>query len=141
MSQLPEKLMKLRRHYHVSQQQVASFCHVDLMEYMSWENGREIPDEMKYALLAELFHLSVEDMRSDSLDVPLQEVEEVEEVLVEPAVPAKPTEPEKTKEIEKTQVVTKISETVNDSEEDDNDSEQDFHVGSCFRNFHRFLFS
>ena len=113
MNQLPEKLITLRRHYHVSQQQVASFCHVDLMEYMSWENGRSVPNELQYSLLAELFHLSLEDMKSDSLDVPLMEVqEEQEEVIIDQV--QKEFEPEtvKIREIEKTQVVNRISETI-----------------------------
>ncbi len=74
MNQLPEKLMMLRRHYHISQQQIASFCHVDLVEYMGWENGRSVPSDEQYALMAELFHLTIDEMKSDSLDVPLQKV-------------------------------------------------------------------
>lgn len=107
MNQLPEKLMKLRKHYHVSQQQVASFCHVELMEYMGWENGRSCPTEQQFALLAELFHLSVEDMMSDSLDVSLQKVEDemIEEAIV---FEEKTMESSVVKDVEKTQIMTKI---------------------------------
>ncbi|MBP3399022.1 MAG: hypothetical protein J6K75_04615 [Erysipelotrichaceae bacterium] len=118
MNQLPEKLITLRRHYHVSQQQVASFCHVDLIEYMSWENGRSVPNELQYSLLAELFHLSLEDMKSDSLDVPLMEVqEEHEEVIIDQVQKDFDAETVKIREIEKTQVVNRISETIQETEE------------------------
>ena len=79
MDLLPEKLVMLRKHYHVSQQQVASFCHVDSIEYMSWENGRCQPNEEQIKLLAEMFHLTVEELMEDTLSVPLQKVQELDE--------------------------------------------------------------
>jgi len=108
MNQLPEKLMKLRKHYRISQQQVASFCHVELMEYMGWENGRSVPNENQIKQLAELFHLSVEEIMNDSLDMPLLEV--VEEVMEEiPVYEEKTREHSIVSEVEKTQVMKRIS--------------------------------
>lgn len=109
MGLLPEKLIMLRRHYHISQQQVASFCHVELIEYMGWENGRSLPDEQQMLLLAELFHLSIEDMKSETMDVPLQEVEE-EELTEVAMADDKPVIDNDTKETGKTQVIRKITE-------------------------------
>lgn len=116
MNLLPEKLAMLRRYYHVSQQQVASFCHVDLVEYMSWENGRCLPNEEQFALLAELFHLSVDEMKSDAMAVPLQEVAEEEELIEVIPVKSEPVNPVEPKPIEKTQMFTKVN-TIAEPEE------------------------
>lgn len=110
MNLLPEKLAMLRRYYHVSQQQVASFCHVELVEYMSWENGRCLPNEEQFALLAELFHLSVEEMKSDAMAVPLQEVEEEEKLIEVIPVKTETAKPVESKSIEETQMFTKVNE-------------------------------
>ena len=116
MNLLPEKLAMLRRYYHVSQQQVASFCHVDLVEYMSWENGRCLPNEEQFALLAELFHLSVDEIKSDAMAVPLQKVEEEEELIEVIPVKSEPVNPVEAKPIEKTQMFTKVN-TIAEPEE------------------------
>ena len=116
MNLLPEKLAMLRRYYHVSQQQVASFCHVELVEYMSWENGRCLPNEEQFAMLAELFHLSVEEMKSDAMAVPLQKVEEEEELIDVVPVKTEVVRPVEPKPIEKTQMFTKLNAVVDQNE-------------------------
>ena len=119
MNLLPEKLAMLRRYYHVSQQQVASFCHVELVEYMSWENGRCLPNEEQFALLAELFHLSVEEMKSDAMAVPLQKVEEEDELIEVVPVKTAPVRSVEPKPIEKTQMFTKVNEVVEPKEQEE----------------------
>ena len=69
----PEKLLKLRKHFNYSQQDVANLCQVDLLEYMGWENGRSIPAIGQIKKLAEIFHLTLDEMLLNSEDIPLYE--------------------------------------------------------------------
>lgn len=72
-NQLPEKLLKLRKHFMYSQQDVANLCQVDLIEYMSWENGRKLPPIHQIKKLAEIFHLTLDEMIQNCADIPLYE--------------------------------------------------------------------
>lgn len=72
-NQLPQKLLKLRKHFLYSQQDVANLCQVDLIEYMSWENGRKLPPIHQIKKLAEIFHLTLDEMVQNTADIPLYE--------------------------------------------------------------------
>lgn len=90
MNKLPEKLIQLRKHYGYSQQAVAEKIHTSVLEYMSWENGRAIPDLEHFILFAQLYQLSLDEMlRNDSIElseiqpslsIPFQKKVEVENV-------------------------------------------------------------
>lgn len=76
LNKLPEKLVKLRKHFNYSQQEVAGLCRVDLIEYMSWENGRHLPNIIQIKRLAEIFHVSLDEMIENSADVMLSPISE-----------------------------------------------------------------
>lgn len=81
LNKLPEKLVKLRKHFNYSQQEAASLCKVDLIEYMSWENGRNLPNIEQIKQLARIFHLSLDEMIENTSDIPLYSISEKDEDL------------------------------------------------------------
>lgn len=77
-NKLPEKLVKLRKHFNYSQQEAANLCKVDLIEYMSWENGRHLPNIAQLKRLAEIFHISLDEMIENTSEVTLYSISEEE---------------------------------------------------------------
>lgn len=77
-NKLPEKLVKLRKHFNYSQQEAANLCKVDLIEYMSWENGRHLPNITQIKRLAEIFHISLDEMIENTSEVPFYPISEEE---------------------------------------------------------------
>ena len=77
MNKLPEKLVQLRKHYGYSQQAVAEKVNVTVIEYMGWENGREMPDLDHLILLSECFEISLDEMMINEVpDLPEKTAEE-----------------------------------------------------------------
>ncbi|MDO4940472.1 MAG: helix-turn-helix domain-containing protein [Erysipelotrichaceae bacterium] len=62
MNYLPNKLLKLRKHYGYSQSKVASICGVDTLKYMNYENGNDIPNYPVIKRIASLYHVPVEEI-------------------------------------------------------------------------------
>lgn len=60
MNRLPDKLLKLRKHYSYSQNHVAEYLGIETIVYMGYENGRSIPDFRELKLLAKLYKISVD---------------------------------------------------------------------------------
>ena len=62
-----QRLMQARKTQALTQQQVADLCHVSRQTVSSWESGRTYPDIESIVRLADLFHLSLEELlRPDS---------------------------------------------------------------------------
>ena len=72
MNYLPSKLNKLRKHYNYSQQYVADKLGVDVIDYMGYENGSSMINHDQMKKLANLYHVSMNDMfkNTDSIDLP-----------------------------------------------------------------------
>lgn len=113
-NRLPEKLLKLRKHFNYSQQDVANLCQIDLIEYMSWENGRKLPSISQLKHLAEIFHLTLDEMLLNSADIPLYEhpMEEIDIPFMKKSEPLDIqdiselfAENQEAEEIEKTRVI------------------------------------
>ncbi len=62
IAKFPEKLLKLRKHFKYSQQEIARLCNVDLIAYMSWENGRSLPTIDEIIKLSEIYGLTVDEI-------------------------------------------------------------------------------
>lgn len=62
MNYLPNKLLKMRKHYGYSQSKVASICGVETLKYMNYENGNEIPNYPVIKKLASFYHVPVEEI-------------------------------------------------------------------------------
>ena len=60
MNKLPDKLLKLRKHYSYSQNYVAEYLGIETLIYMGYENGRSIPDFKELKLLAKLYKIPVD---------------------------------------------------------------------------------
>ena len=76
MNYLPNKLLKLRKHYGHSQYDVANICGVDTLEYMNYENGNSIPNYAVIKKLANFYHVSVDEMFANDEKVTLHNVSE-----------------------------------------------------------------
>lgn len=75
MNYLPNKLLKLRKHYNYSQQYVAEVLGIETLEYMSYENGKEILNYNQMKKIASLYHIDLVDIFKNSEDVPLYDVD------------------------------------------------------------------
>ena len=60
LNKLPEKLTLLRKHYGLSQGDVATKINVKFTDYMNWENGNSIPSISNIRKLSMLFGIPVE---------------------------------------------------------------------------------
>lgn len=62
---LPTKLKELRKQNHYSQEYVAEQLNISRQAISHWENGRAYPDIDNLVLLAELYHISVDELLED----------------------------------------------------------------------------
>ena len=76
MNYLPSKLNKLRKHYNYSQQYVADKLGIDVVEYMGYENGNDMLNYGHMKKLANLYHISINDIFKNSDDIELPEIKE-----------------------------------------------------------------
>lgn len=74
MNYLPNKLLKLRKHYNYSQEHLAKVLRVDVVEYMAYENGRKILNYDQCKKIAKLYHIDVDEIIRNSEDVTLYDV-------------------------------------------------------------------
>ena len=79
MNKLPEKLTQLRKYNGLSQQAAAEKAEVSVLDYMAWENGGAIPDLDHLILLADAFHISLDEMIRN--EVPVLPEKDVHETL------------------------------------------------------------
>lgn len=73
MNYLPSKLNKLRKHYNYSQQYIAEKLGIDVIEYMNYENGNSMINYAHMKKLANLYHISMNEMFINSDEVKLYE--------------------------------------------------------------------
>ena len=74
MNYLPNKLLKLRKHYNYSQEHLAKVLRVDVVEYMAYENGRKILDYSQCKKIARLYHVDIDEIIRNSEEVTLYDV-------------------------------------------------------------------
>ena len=74
MNSLPNKLLKLRKHYNYSQQYLAEVLGIDTLEYMNFENGSSMISYSQMKKLCALYHLDLVELFANSEDVTLYEV-------------------------------------------------------------------
>lgn len=60
MNKLPEKLTTLRKHYNLSQGDIASKLNVPVTEYMQWENGNTIAPVQILKQIADIFGVELD---------------------------------------------------------------------------------
>ena len=75
MNYLPNKLLKLRKHYNYSQSFIAETLGVDVVEYMAYENGRAVPDYAKCKKLASLYRINVIEIFKNNEEVTLHKID------------------------------------------------------------------
>ena len=74
MNHLPNKLVKLRKHYNYSQSYLAEILDVDTLEYMNYENGSAMINYEQMKKLASLYHIDLVEVFANNEDVQLYEV-------------------------------------------------------------------
>lgn len=91
MNYLPSKLLKLRKHYNYSQAHVAEVLGIDVVEYMAYENGREVLNYAQCKKIANLYHIGVTEIFRNSDEVTLYEVSNAhtDELNIEYFIPKK----------------------------------------------------
>ena len=72
---LPNKLIILRKHFNYSQQEIAKKLNVSINEYMAFENGNAMCSMEQIKQLADIFHISVDEMFVNSVDIELPVIE------------------------------------------------------------------
>ena len=68
--QFSEKLTELRRRRGLSQEQLADFLGVTRQSVSKWESGSVMPELGKLIALSDLFHVTVDALVKDRLDLP-----------------------------------------------------------------------
>lgn len=74
MNYLAQKLLTLRKHYHYSQRFVADFLDIDVLEYMGFENGRNMMTFEQIKTIAKFYHISVMELFNNNCDVTLHDI-------------------------------------------------------------------
>lgn len=74
MNYLPNKLLKLRKHYNFSQSYLAEVLNIDTLEYMNYENGSKMISYAQMKKLSSLYHIDMAEMFANSDEVTLYEV-------------------------------------------------------------------
>ena len=74
MNYLPNKLLKLRKHYNYSQQYLSEVLGVDVLEYMNYENGSKMISYTQMKKLSSLYHIDLVEMFINSDEVTLYDV-------------------------------------------------------------------
>lgn len=78
MLRLPEKLAALRKHYSYSQSYIADLLDVDVLVYMNYENGSDVPSFDSLKILAKFYKIPIEtlfiedeklDLTDDAYDI------------------------------------------------------------------------
>lgn len=72
MNNLPNKLVRLRKHYGYSQEYVANFLGVDVYRYMSYENGGDMINYEECKKLASLYDVKIIDIFKNFDDIELK---------------------------------------------------------------------
>ena len=80
LNKFPEKLTLLRKHYGLSQGDVATKINVKFTDYMNWENGNSIPSISNIRKLSVLFGVPVETFIDNRKVIELPEVKVVPQV-------------------------------------------------------------
>ncbi len=73
MNHLPEKLVKLRKHYNYSQNDLSELLGIDTLDYMGLENGRSMVTHAQMKKLASFYHISFEELFRNDPVISLEE--------------------------------------------------------------------
>lgn len=66
---LPVKLAALRKHYQYSQSDLAENLNIPVQEYMNWENGNSICNIAQLKMIAQFYHVSLQDLADNTRQV------------------------------------------------------------------------
>lgn len=67
---IAKQIRALRINAHLTEQDLAIMLHVDPVTIVHWENGRLIPSEQEIIAIANVFHVSVDDIKGKKVKVP-----------------------------------------------------------------------
>lgn len=84
------KLRRIREIYGYSQEYVAERMGISQPAYWQKENGKRIPSDARFKQIAELYNLTMEDLKSGELNTVLIKVHEIQIDLLKKKVPLNP---------------------------------------------------
>ncbi len=73
MNKLPDKLLRLRKHYGYSQSYIADILDIDTLRYMHYENGNSMPSYSEIKALSRLYKIPFKTLFVNEEDVDLSD--------------------------------------------------------------------
>ena len=83
MDEVATKLRRIREIFGYSQDYVANRMGISQPAYWQKENGRRMPSEERFEQIAELYNLSVEDLKHEELNTVLIKVHKTQIEILE----------------------------------------------------------
>jgi transcriptional regulator with XRE-family HTH domain len=87
MEEIATKLRRIREIFGYSQEYVADRMGISQPAYWQKENGKRIPSEERFEQIADLYSLSVEDLKYEELNTVLIKVHEIQIEMLKKKVP------------------------------------------------------
>ena len=87
MEDIATKLRRIREIFGYSQDYVANRMGISQPAYWQKENGKRMPSEERFGQIAELYNLSVEDLKREELNTVLIKVHKMQIEILEKKVP------------------------------------------------------
>ena len=87
MDEVTTKLRRIREIFGYSQDYVANRMGISQPAYWQKENGKRMPSEERFEQIAELYNLSVEDLKYEELNAVLIKVHKIQIAILEQKVP------------------------------------------------------
>lgn len=78
MQEIAMKLRRIREIYGYTQEYVAACLGISQPAYWQKENGKRIPSEERFEQIAELYSLTVDDLKTSELNAVLIKVHELQ---------------------------------------------------------------
>jgi transcriptional regulator with XRE-family HTH domain len=87
MEEVATKLRRIREIYGYSQDYVAERMNISQPAYWQKENGKRMPSDERFEQIAELYNLTVEDLKYEELNTVLIKVHQMQIEILKKKVP------------------------------------------------------
>ncbi|MEA5459455.1 helix-turn-helix transcriptional regulator [Arcicella sp. LKC2W] len=90
IEEIATKLRRIREIYGYSQEYVAERMGISQPAYWQKENGKRVPSDARFKQIAELYNLSMEDLKNGELNTVLIKVHEIQIEILKKKIPLNP---------------------------------------------------
>ena len=80
---LGQTIAKLRKQNNMTQSEVADALHISYQAVSKWERDESLPDITLLPSIAELFHVSIDNLLRNSYEIKTEELVEIDQVIDE----------------------------------------------------------